>query len=100
MNVSTRFGIYIAATIAVGAIVAPAHAVLPAKCPKIQQTARECKAQECERNAAANLAACAELPFNKSCPEVAEMHRRECHRYCDETRPKERDPVAETCKED
>ena len=89
----------------VGAIViigtaAPSRALLAAKCPAIKHTAGECKAQSCEKNAAANLAACAELPFNKSCPDLAEMQRRGCYRFCDERYPQERDPQAESCKED
>jgi hypothetical protein len=89
----------------VGAIVVagtatPSRALLAAKCPAIEKTATECKGQSCEKNTAANLAACAELPFNKSCPDVAEMQRRRCYQYCDEKLPKERDPQAESCKED
>jgi hypothetical protein len=89
----------------VGAIVVagtatPSRALLAAKCPAIEKTASECKAQSCEKNAAANLAACAELPFNKSCPDLAETQRRGCYRFCDERYPQERDPQAESCKED
>jgi len=89
----------------VGAVViagtaAPSRALLAAKCPAIKQTAGECKVQSCEKHAAANLAECAELPFNKSCPDLAEMQRRGCYQFCDEKYPKERGPQAESCKED
>jgi|EndMetStandDraft_6_1072998.scaffolds.fasta_scaffold280810_1 hypothetical protein len=100
MSMSARLLIYLWATIAVAGIAAPSHALLAAKCPAIKQTAAECKAQSCEKNAAANLAACAELPFNKSCPDLAELQRRGCYQFCDERYPKERDPQAENCKED
>jgi hypothetical protein len=70
------------------------------KCPVIEMTAGECKAQRCDKYTEANLASCAELPANEACSDVAEMHRVECYRYCDETRPALRDPQAEICKED
>jgi hypothetical protein len=67
------------------------------RCPAIEMTAGECKAWRCDKNAAVNLASCAELPANKACPGVAEMHRVECYQSCDKTRPARRDPQAGIC---
>jgi hypothetical protein len=100
MKLGARLLVCIVGAIVVAGTVAPSRSLLAAKCSAIEKTARECKAQGCEKNAAATLAACAELPFNTSCQGAAELQRRQCHKYCDETYPKERDPQAESCKED
>jgi hypothetical protein len=88
--------------IVVAGTAAPSRVLLAAKCPAIEKTASECKAQGCDKNTEAALAACAELPslFGKKCLEPAEMQRRQCYQYCDEKYPKERNPQAESCKED
>jgi hypothetical protein len=100
MKLGARLLVGIVGAIVVAGTAAPSHAALAAKCPAIEKTASECKAQSCEKNAATNLAACAELPFNKSCPDIAETQRRRCYQYCDEKYPKRRDPQAESCRED
>jgi len=100
MKPGARLFVCIVGAIVVAGTVAPSRTLLAAKCPAIEKTASECKAQGCEKNAATALAMCAELPFNKSCQGAAELQRRQCHKYCGETYPKERDPQAESCKKD
>jgi len=100
MKLGARLLVGMVGAIVVAGTVAPSRALLAAKCPAIELTASECKAQGCEKNAAISLAMCAELPFIKTCQEAAELQRRQCHKDCDETFPKERDPQAESCKKD
>jgi hypothetical protein len=102
MKLGARLLVGIVGAIVVAGTAAPSHAALAAKCPAIEKTASECKAQSCDKNAVAALALCAELPslFSKKCPEPVEMQRRHCYQYCDEKYPNQRNPQAESCKED
>lgn len=77
---------------------APADARTPASCVGIDMTSGECKAQRCKKPFAKNLAACAELPSNKSCPVLARQQKRQCDRSCDQTYMK-RFPPGFTCDE-
>jgi hypothetical protein len=99
MKLGARLLVGMVGAIVVAGTVAPSRA-LAAKCPVIEQTASECKALGCEKNAVTALAMCAELPFTKSCQGAAELQRRQCHKYCDETFPKARDPQAGSCRKD
>jgi len=102
MKLGARLLVCMVGAIVVAGTAAPSHVLLAAKCPAIEKTASECKAQSCDKNAVATLAACAELPslFSKKCPEPAEMQRRQCYQYCDEKYPNQRNPQTESCKED
>ena len=84
--------------IAFAGLSAPAGARTPASCVGIDMTSGECKAQRCKQPFAKNLAACAELPSNKSCQVLARQHKRQCDRSCDETYMK-RFPPGFTCDE-
>jgi hypothetical protein len=75
----------IVAGIVLAGIVAPVHARRPVGCVGIDKAASECKAQTCEKLFEKNLAACAELPSNKSCSVLARSQRRQCDQSCDNT---------------
>jgi hypothetical protein len=86
----------IVAGVAVAGMVAPVGARTPASCVGIEMTAGECKVQTCKKLFERNLAACAELPSNKSCPSLAREQRRQCDQTCDAKHPK-RFPPGYTC---
>ena len=97
MRVTRLVGAVVAGVVFAG-LSAPAAGRTPASCVGIDMTSGECKAQRCRKPFERNLAACAELPSNKSCPAFARQQRCQCDRTCDETYRK-RFPPGFTCDE-
>jgi len=104
MKLCARFlAIWMATATPVAGTAGPADAMNrtpPNKCPSVEMTASECKTQLCDKHAATNHTACSELPSNASCEPLAKSMRHGCYQSCDETHPAQRDPKAQSCKEE
>jgi hypothetical protein len=75
-------------------LAASASATTSMSCATTKKTAHVCRVNDCERLFEDNLAACAELPSNKSCPVMAKEQKRQCDQYCDDAYPKQIDAEA------
>jgi hypothetical protein len=101
MRVTRLVGAIVAGIVVAGLVVsadARTGTGTPASCVGIDMTSGECKAERCKQPFAKNLAACAELPSNKSCPVLARQQKRQCDQFCDKMYVK-RFPPGFTCDE-
>ncbi|WP_426439773.1 hypothetical protein [Bradyrhizobium genosp. P] len=71
------------AAVSVAGAASPAFSRTPSACAKGDRTARQCKERDCQGLFEANLAACSELPANKSCVDMAKSQKGRCDQFCD-----------------